>query len=70
MLTSSEKDQGKISFERMGIETVVYVRPIMLDGRHLHIIHAADGTPLSVASGRASAFAVATQYDFSPVSLH
>ncbi|HBM90535.1 MAG TPA: hypothetical protein DD400_01460 [Rhodospirillaceae bacterium] len=70
MLMSSEKKKNKTLFERMWLNTLVYVRPVMLDGRCMYIIHAADGTPISIASGRESAFAVASQHDFSPVSLH
>lgn len=70
MLSSSGNCNDQDSFAFLGIETIVYVRPTKVKGRLVHIIHAADGTPLTVVSNRKLAFAAASQYDMNPVSLH
>ncbi|MGB9154672.1 MAG: DUF1150 family protein, partial [Alphaproteobacteria bacterium] len=46
-----------------GLETLAYVKPVMVDGQRFHSIHAADGTPLTVIPERDLAFATVRQYD-------
>lgn len=70
MFPLSERHHPENSFAELGIETLVYVRPIEVNGRLVHIIHAADGTPLTVISNRKLAFATASQQNMNPLSVH
>jgi len=54
----------------LGIEDMAYVKSVFVDGQRLHAIHAADGTPLTVVSDRAVAFATVSQHDMQPMSVH
>lgn len=58
------------AFAAMGIKEFVYVRPTIVNGRKTHMIHAADGTPLTSISNRKLAFATISQHDLTPMSLH
>jgi hypothetical protein len=53
-----------------GLETLAYVKPVLVDGQRRHSIHAADGTPLTVIPERDLAFATVRQYDLEPASVH
>ena len=53
-----------------GLETFAYIKPVIVDGRVYHSIHAADGTPLTVMAERELAFATVRQYDLEPTSVH
>ena len=53
-----------------GLETLAYVKPVIVDGQRFHSIHAADGTPLTVIPERDLAFATVRQYDLEPTSVH
>ncbi|MDR3423538.1 MAG: DUF1150 family protein [Alphaproteobacteria bacterium] len=57
-------------FGAYGMETIAYIKPVTLDGRCCHAIHAADGTPLTVIAERDLAFAMVRQYDLEPASVH
>jgi hypothetical protein len=63
--TLSARDLGSF-----GIEDIAYVKSVTIDGQHLHAIHAADGTPLTVVNERELAFATVRQHDMSPASVH
>lgn len=58
------------SLALFGLDSLAYVRPIHLNGRCIHVIHAADGTPLSIATDRAVADITIRQYEMEPVSVH
>ena len=53
-----------------GLETLAYIKPIIIDGQKRHSIHAADGTPLTIIPERALAFATVRQHDLEPASVH
>ncbi len=57
-------------FGNFGLETIAYIKPLIIDGQKVHAIHAADGTPLTIVSARATAFAAVHQYDLEPQSVH
>ncbi len=63
--TISASDLGSF-----GLEDIAYVKSVTIDGQHLHAIHAADGTPLTVVAERDLAFATVRQHDMSPASVH
>ena len=57
-------------FGNYGIEDVAYVKTVQIDGKQMHAIHAADGTPLTVLTGRDLAFATVRQHELEPLSVH
>ncbi len=64
---------GKLSPEGLalfGLETMAYIRPIEVNGRRVHVIHAADGTPLTVVMDREIAFITVRQNEMQPQSVH
>lgn len=54
----------------MGLEDMAYIKAVVIDGKKLHAIHAADGTPLTVVADRQLAFATVSQHDMQAVSVH
>lgn len=67
------KDHLVLSPEELalfGIEDMAYIRPIMVNGRRLQVIHAADGTLLTVVMDRDLAFVTIRQHELSPQSVH
>lgn len=74
MLTSDKHANGKSlsseSLELFGLETMAYIRPVRVNGRRVHVIHAADGTPLTIVTDRDLAFLTVRQYEMQPQSLH
>ena len=63
--TLSPRDLGSF-----GIEDTAYVKTVNVDGKKLHAIYAADGTPLTVVNERDTAFATVRQHDLTPASVH
>ena len=57
-------------FAQSGIEHVVYIKPIKIDGRCLFAIFAANGAPKAIAKDYNNAMAFAVRDDFIPLSLH
>lgn len=53
-----------------GIEDMAYIKPVMVKGRRVHVIHAADGTLLTVVMDRDLAFVTIRQHELSPQSVH
>jgi hypothetical protein len=49
---------------------LAYIKPITVDGTPGFAIHAADGTPLTVVSGRETAVATVRRHEMEPVSVH
>lgn len=65
-----ERNFSGQDFGSLGIEDVAFVKPVVMDGQHLYAIHAADGTPLTVVSGREVALATIRQHEMEAVSVH
>ena len=57
-------------FAAFGSEQVAYVKPVTIDDEARFAVHAADGTPLTIAPSRDLAFAVVRQNEMEPVSVH
>ena len=67
------KGQLHISPEELalfGIEDMAYVRPITVNGRRIHVIHAADGTLLTAVMDRDLAYGTIRQHELTPHSVH
>ncbi len=54
----------------LGLRDLAYVMRVVVDGKHVYSIHAADGTMIDVMDDRDLAFAAARRYDLDPVSVH
>lgn len=70
MLTSDKTLSAPQDLALFGLETMAYIRPVTVGGQRMHLIHAADGTPLTMVEDRALAFATIRQYEMDPVSVH
>ena len=57
-------------FHAYGLDHFAYVKRIEVDGKTVHAVHAADGTPLTVLDGRDAAFATIIQNEMQPLSVH
>jgi hypothetical protein len=61
----SEKD-----FAELGLARVAYVKPVLVEGRRMCAIHAANGTPMGLAPDVATAMAAIIQHEMAPARLH
>lgn len=57
-------------FAEWGIDRMVYIKPIEVDGQRVFAIFAANGQQVGLARDRNTAMASAIQVDFTPLSLH
>lgn len=67
------KERSVLSPEELalfGIEDMAYIRPVTINGRRVQVIHAADGTLLTVVMDRDLAFVTIRQHELSPQSVH
>jgi hypothetical protein len=55
---------------RFGLDDFAYVKPVTIAGQRFHVVHAADGTPLMIATERTMAFAAVREQDMEPISVH
>lgn len=55
---------------RVGLNDTAYVKTVKVEGQTFFAVHAADGTPLTVAKARDLAFATVRQNNMEPVSVH
>ena len=55
---------------RLGIEEIAFVKPVMTESGPAFAIHAADGTPMAIASNRPLAQAAIIQNDMVPSLVH
>ena len=56
---------------QLGVSQMAYVRPVVLkSGEQGFAIHAADGTPMAVATERELAYAAIVQHEMLPVLVH
>lgn len=76
-MTHKEQDIGDVlrnlshqDFLNFGLEQVAYIRPIKLNDKTAFMIHAADGTPLSVLDSEDSATLMVRYNDLEPITLH
>ena len=71
MHTRSEHNKNNSEdLSLVGIRDTAYVRPVMVQGRLIHVIHAADGTILTAAPDRDLAFVTIRQHEMTPASVH
>ncbi len=72
MLNTTDALKGLTAqdFAALGMESLAYVAPQMVDGRIQFIIHTADGNAVGMAESRDLAFAAVKQHGLDPVSVH
>jgi hypothetical protein len=54
----------------LGMEQIAFVKPVMTDNGPAFAIHAADGTPMAIASNQPLAQAAIIQNDMLPSLVH
>ncbi len=54
----------------LGMEEIAFVKPVMTDKGPAFSIHAADGTPMAIASDSVLAQAAIIQHDMRPSLVH
>jgi hypothetical protein len=73
MISKLEQVKRSISardFGILGLENTAYIKAVTIDGKKLHAIHAADGTPLTIVAEREIAIATVRQHEMQPASVH
>lgn len=55
---------------RLGVSQIAYVKPVIHNGANAFAIHAADGTPMALATDRATALAAIVQHEMHPSLVH
>lgn len=53
----------------LGMDKIAYIRPITLMGRQMYAVHAANGTPLTLAEGEELALHSILSQELEPVRL-
>lgn len=56
--------------QKLGMPSVAYLKPIMMNGERAYAIHAADGTQMALAADRALAIAAVIENEMYPTSVH
>ena len=57
-------------FRRLGVRSIVYLRPDVLNGQLAYVIHAADGLPMAALEDIDSAVALASEHGVVLVAVH
>jgi hypothetical protein len=55
---------------RLGLSQIAYVKAVQVNGAAAFAIHAADGTPMAVATDRDTALAAIVQHEMHPNLVH
>jgi len=57
-------------FRRLGMRSIVYLRPNVLNGQLAFVVHAADGLPMAALQDIDSAVALASEHGVVLVAVH
>jgi len=57
-------------FAQLGAGQVAYVKAVVVDGKQVFAIHAANGTPMALAEDQAVAVAAIIQHEMAPAAVH
>jgi hypothetical protein len=60
--------QGEL--QRLGVSSVVYLRPGMIDGQMAYAIHGADGCPMAVVEDIELAVELVSEHGMAFVAVH
>ncbi len=55
---------------QLGVPTLAYIKPVVMNGTAAFAIHAADGSPMAVATERDMAIAAVVQHEMLPALVH
>ena len=56
--------------EQLGMPDLAYIKPVQMNGMAAFAIHAADGSPMAVATEREMAIAAVVQHEMMPALVH
>ena len=57
-------------FHRLGVRSIVYLRPDVLNGRLAYVIHAADGLPVAALEDIDATVTLASEHGMVFVAVH
>jgi hypothetical protein len=57
-------------FCKLGVRSIVYLRPDVLNGQLAYVIHAADGVPMAALADIDAAVALASEHGMVFVAVH
>lgn len=55
---------------QLGVPDMAYIKPMLMNGAEVFAIHAADGSPMAVATERDMAIAAVVQHEMLPALVH
>lgn len=55
---------------QLGVSDMAYIKPVLMNGAAAFAIHAADGSPMAVATERDMAIAAVVQHEMLPALVH
>ena len=55
---------------QLGVPHMAYIKPVLMNGTAAFAIHAADGSPMAVATERDLAIAAVVQHEMLPTLVH
>ena len=55
---------------QLGVPHLAYIKPVIMNGTAAFAIHAADGSPMAVATERDMAIAAVVQHEMLPALVH
>ncbi len=55
---------------QLGVPDMAYIKPVLMNGAAAFAIHAADGSPMAVATERDMAIAAVVQHEMMPALVH
>ena len=64
------RDISPDQLAKLGMPSVAYVRPVLLNGEAAYAIFAADGTQMAFAEDRAHAIAAVIENEMHPTWVH
>ncbi len=64
------RDISLDDLQKLGMPSVAYLKPVMMNGTAAYAIHAADGTPMALAADRQLAIEAVIENEMLPTSVH
>jgi hypothetical protein len=64
------RDMTQDQLAQLGVSNLAYIKPVMMNGTAAFAIHAADGSPMAVATERDLAIAAVVQHEMLPALVH
>ena len=64
------RDISPDQLQKLGMPSVAYLKPVLVNGTMGYSIHAADGTPMAMAADRDVAIATILENEMHPTWVH